>query len=122
MCRSELHGVRPTSDIESLPVGTLNTLKAQLVADLERIDKVRERERAAGQANWPRGASWCGGEGQDGGSGGEDRGGIDEVDNGLVTGEVDLQGEGEGGTCCGEETGITKLDDVSGMSGGRRLN
>ncbi|XP_043233116.1 RING finger protein unkempt homolog isoform X1 [Amphibalanus amphitrite] len=57
--RSELHGVRPVSDLDSLPVGTLNTLKAQLVADLERIDKailgqVQAQHQGRGPGGQPR--------------------------------------------------------------------
>ena len=32
--------VRPAADLDALPVNTLNTLKSQLGADMERVDKV----------------------------------------------------------------------------------
>ncbi|XP_037074054.1 RING finger protein unkempt homolog [Pollicipes pollicipes] len=52
--RSELHVVRPATDLDSLPVNTLSTLKAQLAADLERVDQaimtqMRHAQVAPGQ-------------------------------------------------------------------------
>jgi len=55
--RSELHVVRPATDLDVMPVGALTTLKSQLGADLERVDKAIMAQVRQVQQNNPR-AGW----------------------------------------------------------------